>query len=163
MTLALIDRFRDRLPVSAATPVVSLGEGSTPLLAAPRLSALLGVELWLKWEASNPTGSYKDRGMTLAVSKAVEEGAEAVICASTGNTAASAAAYAARATLGALVSTPLRWSELTDDLDPEEFTIETVPARLASVGDLWAAGMRARNSLRALAGGAPAKRGRDSA
>ena len=106
MTLALIDRFRDRLPVSAATPVVSLGEGSTPLLAAPRLSALLGVELWLKWEASNPTGSYKDRGMTLAVSKAVEEGAEAVICASTGNTAASAAAYAARAGLPAVVLTP---------------------------------------------------------
>ena len=106
MTLALIDRFRDRLPVSAATPVVSLGEGSTPLLAAPRLSALLGVELWLKWEASNPTGSYKDRGMTLAVSKAMEEGAEAVICASTGNTAASAAAYAARAGLPAVVLTP---------------------------------------------------------
>ena len=86
-----------RLPVTEATPVVSLGEGSTPLLRAPRLSERLGAEIWLKWEASNPTGSYKDRGMTIAVSKALEEGAEAVICASTGNTAASAAAYAARA------------------------------------------------------------------
>jgi threonine synthase len=106
MTLALIDRYRSRLPVSSATPVVSLGEGSTPLLPAPRLSTRLGLEIWLKWEASNPTGSYKDRGMTVAVSKALEEGAEAVICASTGNTAASAAAYAARAGLPALVLTP---------------------------------------------------------
>lgn len=107
MTLPLIERFRDRLPVSDATPVVSLGEGSTPLLRAPRLAEAAGLrELWLKWEASNPTGSYKDRGMTLAVSKALEEGAEAVLCASTGNTAASAAAYAARAGLPALVLTP---------------------------------------------------------
>jgi threonine synthase len=106
MTVALIDRFRDRLPVSGLTPVISLGEGSTPLLAAPRLSERLGVELWLKWEASNPTGSYKDRGMTVAVSKAAEEGAKAVICASTGNTAASAAAYAARAGIPAVVLTP---------------------------------------------------------
>jgi threonine synthase len=106
MTVALIDRYRSRLPVSATTPVVTLGEGSTPLLPAPRLSERLGVELWLKWEASNPTGSYKDRGMTVAVSKAVEAGAEAVICASTGNTAASAAAYAARAGILALVLTP---------------------------------------------------------
>ena len=107
MTVPLIERFRDRLPVSAATPVVSLGEGSTPLLSAPRLARAAGVrELWLKWEASNPTGSYKDRGMTLAVSKALEEGAAAVLCASTGNTAASAAAYAARAGLPAVVLTP---------------------------------------------------------
>jgi threonine synthase len=106
MTVPLIERYRERLPVSDATPVVTLGEGSTPLLAAPRLSARLGRELWLKWEASNPTGSYKDRGMTVAVSKAVEEGAAAVICASTGNTAASAAAYAARAGLPALVLQP---------------------------------------------------------
>jgi threonine synthase len=103
MTVPLIERFRDRLPVSDATPIVSLGEGSTPLLRAPRLSERLGVELWLKWEASNPTGSYKDRGMTVAVSKAMEAGARAVICASTGNTSASAAAYAARAGLPALV------------------------------------------------------------
>jgi threonine synthase len=107
VTLPLIERFRDRLPVTEATPVVSLGEGSTPLLGAPRLARAAGVrELWLKWEASNPTGSYKDRGMTLAVSKALEEGAEAVLCASTGNTAGSAAAYAARAGLPAVVLTP---------------------------------------------------------
>ncbi|MBA2294345.1 MAG: threonine synthase [Actinobacteria bacterium] len=107
MTAALIDRFRDRLPVSERTPVVSLGEGSTPLLPAPRLARTAGLgELWLKWEASNPTGSYKDRGMTVAVSKALEEGFGAVVCASTGNTAASAAAYAARAGLRALVLVP---------------------------------------------------------
>jgi len=107
MTPPLIDRYRDRLPVSPSTPVVSLGEGSTPLLRAPRLARAAGLsELWLKWEASNPTGSYKDRGMTVAVSKALEHGAEAVLCASTGNTGASAAAYAARAGLPALVLTP---------------------------------------------------------
>ncbi|MSO94413.1 MAG: threonine synthase [Thermoleophilia bacterium] len=106
MTIALIDRYRGALPVSEATPVISLGEGSTPLLRAPRLSERLGVEILLKWEASNPTGSYKDRGMTVAVSKAAEAGAEAVICASTGNTAASAAAYAARAGIPAVVLTP---------------------------------------------------------
>jgi threonine synthase len=107
VTVPLIERFRDRLPVTEATPVVSIGEGSTPLLATPRLARAAGVrELWLKWEASNPTGSYKDRGMTLAVSKAVEHGAEAVLCASTGNTAGSAAAYAARAGLPAVVLTP---------------------------------------------------------
>jgi threonine synthase len=107
VTLSLIERFRDRLPVSPATPVVSLGEGSTPLLRAPRLARSASLrELWLKWEASNPTGSYKDRGMTVAVSKALEQGAEAVLCASTGNTAASAATYAARAGLPALVLTP---------------------------------------------------------
>jgi threonine synthase len=106
MTTALIERFRSRLPVTEQTPVISLGEGSTPLLRAPRLSELLGAEILLKWEASNPTGSYKDRGMTVAVSKAAEDGAEAVICASTGNTAASAAAYAARAGIPAVVLTP---------------------------------------------------------
>ena len=107
MTVPLIERFRDRLPVTAATPVVSLGEGATPLLAAPRLARAAGIaELWLKWEASHPTGSDKDRGMTVAVSKAVEEGAAAVLCASTGNTAASSAAYAARAGIPAVVLTP---------------------------------------------------------
>jgi len=106
VTVALIERYRDRLPVSDATPVVSLGEGSTPLLRAPRLSERLGCELWLKWEAANPTGSYKDRGMTVAVSKAVEEGGRALIVASTGNTASSAAAYAARAGIGAVVLLP---------------------------------------------------------
>jgi len=103
MAVPLIERFRDRLPVGPATPVISLGEGSTPLLRAERLGERLGVELWLKWEASNPTGSYKDRGMTVAVSKAVEDGARAVICASTGNTSAAAAAYAARAGIPAVV------------------------------------------------------------
>jgi threonine synthase len=102
----LIERYRDRLPVSDATPVVSLGEGSTPLVAAPRLSRRLGVEVWLKLESANPTGSFKDRGMTVAVSKALENGARALICASTGNTAASAAAYAARAGLRAVVLQP---------------------------------------------------------
>jgi threonine synthase len=104
--MGVIERYRDRLPVSAETPVVSLGEGSTPLLPAPRLSRRLGVELWLKWEAANPTGSYKDRGMTLAVSKALEAGAQALICASTGNTAASAAAYGARAGVPVVVLQP---------------------------------------------------------
>jgi threonine synthase len=104
--IPLAERYRDRLPLDAATPVVSLGEGATPLLRAPRLSERLGVELWLKWEAANPTGSFKDRGMTVAVSKALEEGALAVVCASTGNTASSAAAYAARAGLPAVILQP---------------------------------------------------------
>lgn len=82
---------------------VSLGEGETPLLPAPRLSARLGVELWLKWEGANPTGSFKDRGMAVAVSRALERGAAGVVCASTGNTAASAAAYAARAGLRCVI------------------------------------------------------------
>jgi threonine synthase len=102
----LIERYRDRLPVTEDTPIVSLGEGATPLVHAPRLSQQLGLDLWLKCEGANPTGSYKDRGMTVAVSKALEEGAEAVVCASTGNTAASAAAYAARAGLRAVVLVP---------------------------------------------------------
>jgi threonine synthase len=83
--------------------VITLGEGRTPLLAAPRLSERFGVELWLKWEGANPTGSFKDRGMSVAVTKAVEDGAHAVVCASTGNTAASCAAYAARAGLEAII------------------------------------------------------------
>jgi threonine synthase len=89
--------------VSPSTPIVTLGEGSTPLLHAERLSAALGVELWLKWEGANPTGSFKDRGMAVAVARAVEEGARAIVCASTGNTAASAAAYAARVGIEAVV------------------------------------------------------------
>jgi threonine synthase len=104
--IPLIERFRDRLPVTDATPVVSLGEGSTPLLHAPRLSERYGAEIWLKCEGLNPTGSFKDRGMTLTVSKALEDGAKAVVCASTGNTAASAAAYAARAGLQAVIFFP---------------------------------------------------------
>jgi threonine synthase len=102
----LIERFRDRLPFAAGDPVVSLGEGSTPLVLAERLSERVGAEVWLKIEGANPTGSFKDRGMTCAVSAAVREGAEAVICASTGNTAASAAAYAARAGLTGAVIVP---------------------------------------------------------
>jgi threonine synthase len=102
----LIERYRDRLPVSAATPVVSLHEGNTPLLPAALLSERTGCDVYLKVEGSNPTGSFKDRGMTVAVSKAVESGAKAVICASTGNTSASAAAYAARAGLTCAVLVP---------------------------------------------------------
>jgi threonine synthase len=102
----LIERYRDRLPFAPDDPVVSLNEGSTPLVAAERLSERVGAEVWLKIEGANPTGSFKDRGMTCAVSAAVREGAEAVICASTGNTAASAAAYAARAGLTGAVIVP---------------------------------------------------------
>src|SRR4051794_29224760 len=96
----LIERYRDRLPFAADDPVISLQEGSTPLVLAPRISEQAGVEVWLKLEGTNPTGSFKDRGMTCAVSDAVRSGAEMVICASTGNTAASLAAYAARAGIG---------------------------------------------------------------
>ena len=102
----LIERYRDRLPVGDATVAVSLGEGATPLLPAPRLSERLGAEVLLKWEGANPTGSFKDRGMTVAISLALEAGVGAVVCASTGNTAASAAAYAARAGMRALVLQP---------------------------------------------------------
>ena len=92
--------------MSASTPVVTLHEGGTPLLPAPRLSERLGAQVWLKLEGANPTGSFKDRGMTVAISKAVEEGAKAVVCGSTGNTSASAAAYAARAGLTCAVLIP---------------------------------------------------------
>ena len=102
----LIERYRDRLPFAADDPVVSLQEGSTPLVPALALGERLGVQVWLKIEGSNPTGSFKDRGMTCAVSAAVREGAQAVICASTGNTAASAAAYAARGGLKGVVIVP---------------------------------------------------------
>jgi threonine synthase len=101
----VIDEYRDRLPVTADTPIVSLAEGGTPLIRSAPLSDATGCEVWLKFEGANPTGSFKDRGMTVAISKAVEAGAQAVICASTGNTSASAAAYAARAgiTCGVIV------------------------------------------------------------
>ena len=102
----VIEEYREFLPVSGATPVVTLLEGSTPLLPAPRLSARVGARVLLKVEGSNPTGSFKDRGMTVAISKAAEEGAKAVVCASTGNTSASAAAYAARAGLTCAVLIP---------------------------------------------------------
>ncbi|MDQ1396597.1 MAG: threonine synthase [Acidimicrobiaceae bacterium] len=102
----LIEEYRPFLPVTDATPVITLHEGATPLLPAPRLSERLGAEVWLKFEGLNPTGSFKDRGMTVAISKAAEEGAKAVVCASTGNTSASAAAYAARAGLTCAVLIP---------------------------------------------------------
>jgi threonine synthase len=102
----VIERYRDRLPFGPQDPVVTLHEGSTPLVPAPRISERAGREVLLKLEGANPTGSFKDRGMTCAVSAAVREGARAVICASTGNTAASAAAYAARAGLTGAVIVP---------------------------------------------------------
>jgi threonine synthase len=102
----IIQRYAQYLPVTDATPVVTLDEGDTPLVFSDRLSNEVGAEVWLKWEGLNPTGSFKDRGMTLAISKALEEGAAAVVCASTGNTSASAAAYAARAGLVCAVLIP---------------------------------------------------------
>jgi threonine synthase len=95
----VIEEYRDRLPVSEGAPVVTLGEGGTPLIRSEVLSQRTGCEVWLKFEGANPTGSFKDRGMAVAISKAVERGAHGVICASTGNTSASAAAYAAKARL----------------------------------------------------------------
>ena len=102
----VIEEYRDRLPVTATTPVVTLREGGTPLVPARRLSEITGCDVHLKVEGANPTGSFKDRGMTVAISKAAEEGARAVICASTGNTSASAAAYAVRAGMVCAVLVP---------------------------------------------------------
>jgi len=102
----VIEEYRPFMPVDEGTPVVTLQEGATPLLPAPRLSERVGAAVWLKVEGANPTGSFKDRGMTMAISKALEAKAEAVVCASTGNTSASAAAYAARAGLTCAVLIP---------------------------------------------------------
>jgi threonine synthase len=102
----VLREYADRLDVSDATPVITLGEGGTPLIPAAALSARTGTEVWVKFEGMNPTGSFKDRGMTMAVSKAVEHGAKAIICASTGNTSASAAAYATHAGITAAVLVP---------------------------------------------------------
>lgn len=102
----VIREYADRLDVSEATPIVTLGEGGTPLVEAFPLSERTGARVWVKVEGMNPTGSFKDRGMTMAVSKAVEHGAKVVVCASTGNTSASAAAYAARAGIAAAVLVP---------------------------------------------------------
>ncbi|MDE3012010.1 MAG: threonine synthase [Pseudomonadota bacterium] len=104
----LIEKYRDRLPVTDATPVISIGEGNTPLIELVNLPRILGseVRIYAKFEGLNPTGSFKDRGMTMAVTKAVESGSKAIICASTGNTSASAAAYAARAGIGCFVLIP---------------------------------------------------------
>lgn len=102
----LINRYREYLPVSAKTPVVTLHEGQTPLIFSERLSLQVGIKVFLKYEGLNPTGSFKDRGMTMAISKAKEAGSEVVMCASTGNTSASAAAYAARAGMKCIVLIP---------------------------------------------------------
>src|SRR2546427_9214951 len=104
----LIEQYRERLPVGPTEKIVTLKRGHTPLVSADRLAAVVarGVEVYLKCEGQNPTGSFKDRGMTVAVTKALAEGVEAIICASTGNTSASAAAYAARAGLRAYVVVP---------------------------------------------------------
>lgn len=102
----VISRFRQYLPVTDSTPVISLNEGSTPLIHSPRLSEKAGAEVYIKYEGLNPTGSFKDRGMTMAISTAVEKGAKTVICASTGNTSAAAAAYAARAGIQCAVLLP---------------------------------------------------------
>ncbi len=104
----LINKYRDRLPVSDDTRIISLGEGNTPLIRLNNIPRELGreVDIYVKYEGLNPTGSFKDRGMTMAVTKAVEEGSRAVICASTGNTSASAAAYASRAGIAAFVLIP---------------------------------------------------------
>jgi threonine synthase len=125
---ALAVRFRDRLPVGDSTPVVSLGEGGTPLVHAPRLSERLGLDLWFKVEGANPTGSFKDRGMAIAVARALEAGARTVVCASTGNTAASAAAYAARAGLRAVVLVPAAGVAA-----PKLFQAVTAGARLLEI------------------------------
>ncbi|MFC7621779.1 threonine synthase [Microlunatus sp. GCM10028923] len=105
-TSGIIARYRDWLPIDPAAKVITLGEGNTPLVAAENLSARLGGEVWLKVEGANPTGSFKDRGMTVAVTAAAHEGATAVVCASTGNTSASASAYAAKAGLLPIVLLP---------------------------------------------------------
>ncbi len=102
----VLREYADRLNISDATPIVTLGEGGTPLIPAPALSARTGATVWVKYEGMNPTGSFKDRGMTMAISKALEHGAKAVICASTGNTSASAAAYATHAGITAAVLVP---------------------------------------------------------
>ena len=102
----VINEYRDRLPVTERTEVVTMGEGGTPLIPAPALSELTGSTVWLKFEGMNPTGSFKDRGMTMAITKAKEAGAQAVVCASTGNTSASAAAYAKQAGMRSAVLVP---------------------------------------------------------
>lgn len=102
----VLREYADRLNISDATPIITLGEGGTPLIPAAALSARTGAKVWIKFEGMNPTGSFKDRGMTMAISKAMEHGAKAVICASTGNTSASAAAYATHAGITAAVLVP---------------------------------------------------------
>ncbi len=107
----VIEAYREFMPVTESTPIITLREGNTPLIPAPELQERIGlpIPLYLKYEGMNPTGSFKDRGMTVAVTKAVEEGQHAVMCASTGNTAAAAAAYAARAGIDCVVVLPLKY------------------------------------------------------
>lgn len=104
--MGLIDRYRDLLPVTERTPLLTLHEGNTPLVRADRMSEQLGIDLYFKFEGMNPTGSFKDRGMVMAVAKAIEEGSRTIMCASTGNTSAAAAAYAARGGLSCIVLIP---------------------------------------------------------
>ncbi|GAA5344819.1 threonine synthase [Planifilum fimeticola] len=106
MWKGILEHYRDHLPITERTPIISLQEGNTPLIRAETLSQELDIDLYFKVEGANPTGSFKDRGMVVAIAKAVEEGSTAVICASTGNTSASAAAYAARVGLRAIVLVP---------------------------------------------------------
>ena len=127
MPLPLIERFRQYMPLEPGDPVVSLNEGSTPLVEAPRLSEVVGARVYLKIEGANPTGSFKDRGMTVAVSRAKGRGAEAVICASTGNTSASAAA----ACLGAPLMNDFAVVSLSDLLTP----LEVIERRLTAAAD----------------------------
>ena len=112
----VIENYRDRLPMDGIDEIVTLGEGSTPLVPVPRLGAELDSSVWIKVEGSNPTGSFKDRGMTMAMTKALADGSKAVVCASTGNTSASASAYATRAgmTPVAVSYTHLRAHETTE-------------------------------------------------
>ena len=105
-TFGVIENYRDRLPMDGIDEIVTLGEGSTPLVPAPRLGAELDSSVWIKVEGSNPTGSFKDRGMTMAMTKALADGSKAVVCASTGNTSASASAYATRAGMTPVVLLP---------------------------------------------------------
>src|ERR1051326_5691146 len=113
----VIEYYREFLPISPATPIISLGGGNTPLVYSPRLSERVGAgcEVFVKNEGVNPTGSFKDRGMTVAVSKAMRQGIKALICASTGNPSASAAAYSARAGISYLVQLP--WTRLRSSRD----------------------------------------------
>lgn len=106
MWQGIIKQYREFLPVTKDTPIITLNEGNTPLIPAEKLSEITGAKVYLKYEGAHPTGSFKDRGMTMAISKALEEGATSVMCASTGNTSASAAAYAARAGIKCVVLIP---------------------------------------------------------
>jgi threonine synthase len=144
---SLIDRYAAHLPVTPRTPRISLGEGGTPLLRAPWLERECGIaEVWLKVEGANPTGSFKDRGMVVAVAKAIEEGSRAVLCASTGNTAASAAAYAARAGIPCTVVLPAGYVALGKLVQAIAFGARIVSVRgafdaaLAVVRELAASG-----------------------